>query len=163
MHRIVLTLAATVAPALALTACSSPGATSSGGAPTRAATHAGATAPSSRAADPSGAPVSSGGDFCARFTTAGNELIALGGGNPTTIDPATYQQKLNQLVSAAPSAIRLDLQAIGAIEVQVVKGDVGADAQLAQPAALAHVRHFVSWMQANCPGTLDVPSGLPTS
>lgn len=109
------------------------------------------------------APAGGGNAFCAEMASAGGKLVSVVGDDPTKVDPATYQRELDQLIAAAPSAVRGDIRAIGAVELQVVKsGDLSGDAKLQEPAMLQHVQHFASWMQANCPGVLDNPTALPT-
>jgi hypothetical protein len=109
-------------------------------------------------------PATAGGasSFCAEMASVGQTVVALGGGDPTKADPAVYEREMNQLVATAPGAVKSDIEAIGGVELEVVKGNLGAEAKMHQPAMLQHVGHFVTWMQANCPGVLDVPSDLPS-
>lgn len=157
-----------VSGACALAACSSSRPAESGnGAPAK-------TAPSARSSSTvvqstgdaaAGPPASADGGnaFCTEMASAGGKLVSVVGNDPTKVDPATYQRELDQLIAAAPSAVRGDLRAIGAVELPVVKtGDLSGEAKLQEPAMLQHVQHFASWMQANCPGVLDNPTALPT-
>jgi len=135
-----------VSGACALAACSSSATTG------RPVGQGAASTPAARAGTSS---------FCPEMASAGKKLVALGGGDPAKVDPATYQRETSRLVAAAPPAVKSDIRAISGVELEVVQGNLGAEAKLQQPAMLQHVRHFVSWMQGNCPGVLDDPTALP--
>ncbi len=161
-----LVLAGAAATALGLTACSS-GGSGTPPAPSRAGSSAAGRSSASQPATPtSGANAAAPGagnasGFCTQLGDASQAIQAVGG--TSTMPSSAYVAKLRAVVAAAPAEIKSDLQTIEQIDEQIVAGHTAAESSLATPAVLATLRHFLAWMQTNCPGVLDIPSGLPTS
>jgi hypothetical protein len=162
--RTTIPLAATLAAALALGACSSSGGhQASAGAPSDSSNHA--TAAATKAA-PASSKSHGGGSiggtaWCSELSHAGDAIIALGGSS--TQSSRAYLAKGQQLAADAPGAIKPDVEALLAINKKILAGDSSAEDAFANPATLTHIRHFAAWLKANCKGLdIQVP-GLPSA
>jgi hypothetical protein len=164
MTRTAIPLAAVLAAAVTIGACSSSGGhQANGGAPGGSSKHAtvaaAKTAPAS-AENHGGRPIG-GTAWCTELGHAGEAIIAVGGSS--TQSPRAYLAKGQRLATDAPGVIKPDVEALLTIDKKILAGDTSAEDEFAKPATLAHIRHFAAWLKANCKGLdIEVP-GPPTA
>jgi hypothetical protein len=86
------------------------------------------------------------------------KILAIGNFDVNHVDRGAYTAELDRIVAVAPGAVKADVQAIEAVQLDAIQGHFDPK-KLDSPSLVQHTQHLATWMQTNCPGVLGSTTG----